>query len=83
MAFPHHDTLVMESVHILHGRSPYPVMTYFVGKGGSALLRLLFKVLHPARPPTPMLHVDALLVSIDRKLPERIGLACYRREEEN
>jgi hypothetical protein len=43
---------------------------------------LLFKVLHPARP-TPMLHVDALLISIDRKLPERIGLACYRREEEN
>lgn len=74
MAFLNHDRPVSESVHI-----PAPPKSgddVFRGQGqfGAAAL---------ARPPTPLLHVDALLVSINRKLPEPISQARFRREEKN
>jgi sulfate adenylyltransferase subunit 2 len=57
----HLDRLEAESIHILREVAAgfrNPVMLYSVGKDSSVLLHLLLKAFHPARPPTPLLHVD-------------------------
>src|SRR5690606_1269912 len=61
-AMSHLDRLEAESIHILRevaSEFTNPVMMYSVGKDSSVLLHLLVKAVYPARPPIPMLHVDA------------------------
>jgi len=57
----HLDALEAESIHIIRevaAEFSNPVMLYSIGKDSGVMLHLARKAFHPARLPSPLLHVD-------------------------
>ncbi len=61
MPLSHLDRLEADAIHVIRevaAECARPVLLYSIGKDSSALLHLVRKAFHPARPPFPMLHID-------------------------